>query len=85
MLNAIAPNGAQEGATDTTVTVTGANFSTDSTVLWNGTPLPTSFVSTGELTATISASQLSTFGWDPITVSSPAAAAGLSQPLPFTI
>jgi hypothetical protein len=54
-------------------------------VLWNGTPLPTSFVNTGELTATISASQLSTFGWAPIAVSSPAAGAGVSQPLPFTI
>jgi trimeric autotransporter adhesin len=85
VLNAIAPNGAQVGATDTTVTVTGANFSPDSTVLWNGTPLPTSFVNTGELTATISASQLSTFGWAPITVSSPAAGAGVSRPLPFTI
>jgi uncharacterized repeat protein (TIGR01451 family) len=85
VLNAIAPNSAQVGATDTTVTVTGANFSTDSAVLWNGTPLPTSFVSTAELTATISASQLSTFGWAPITVSSPAAGAGVSQPLPYTI
>jgi uncharacterized repeat protein (TIGR01451 family) len=85
VLNTIAPNSAQVGATDTTVTVTGANFGTDSTVLWNGTPLPTSFVSTGELTATISASQVSTFGWATIAVSSPAAGAGVSQPLPFTV
>lgn len=85
VLNAIAPDGAQVGATDTTVTVTGANFSADSTVLWNGTPLPTTFVSTAELAATISASQLSTFGWAPIAVSSPVAGAGVSQSLPFTI
>lgn len=85
VLATIAPNAAQAGTTETTVTVTGANFSTDSTVRWNGTPLPTSFVSTGELTATISASQLSTFGWATVAVSSPAAGAGVSQPLPFTI
>jgi uncharacterized repeat protein (TIGR01451 family) len=85
VLNAIIPNSAQVGATDTIVTVTGANFSTDSTVLWNDTPLPTSFVSTAELTATVSASQLSTFGWAAIAVSSPAAGAGVSPPLPFTI
>src|SRR6185437_5161981 len=47
--------------------------------------LPTTFVSTAELTATISASQFSTFGWAPIAVSSAAAGAGVSHPLPFTI
>ena len=85
VLQAIAPNSAQAGSTDTTVTVTGANFSPDSTVLWNGASIPTVYVDSSTLTATLSTSQLTTFGWVPVAVSSPAANAGSSQALPFTI
>ena len=85
VLQAITPNSAQAGATDTTITLTGANFSADSAVLWNGAPITTSFVSSTSLTANLGASQLSTFGWATIAVSSPAAVAGTSQALPFTI
>ena len=85
VLQAIAPNSAQAGSNETTVTVTGANFSADSTVLWNGASIPTAYVDPSTLTATLSTSQLSTFGWASVAVSSPAANAPNSQALPFTI
>jgi trimeric autotransporter adhesin len=85
VLQAIAPNSAQAGSTETTLTVTGANFSPDSTVLWNGASIPTTYVDSSTLTATLSTSQLSTFGWVPVAVSSPAANAAGNQALPFTI
>jgi trimeric autotransporter adhesin len=50
-----------------------------------GRSLPTAYVSPSSLTATVDASQLSTFGWAAITVSSPSAGAGSGQALPFTI
>jgi hypothetical protein len=85
VLQAIVPNSAEAGSNETTVTVTGANFSPDSTVLWNGVSIPTAYVNSSTLTAALSTSQLSTFGWVPVAVSSPAANAANSQALPFTI
>jgi hypothetical protein len=83
VLTSISPNGAATGSSDTAITVSGQNFSPDSTILWNGAALPTTFVSSSQLSTTVSTTQLATYGWASITVSSPAG--GVSQPLPFTL
>lgn len=46
------------GSPSITLTVSGANFSPDAQVLWNGEPLPTTFVNSGRLTARVDSAYL---------------------------
>jgi hypothetical protein len=69
---------------DETLTVTGTNFVPSSVIQWNGTPLPTSFNSATQLSATIGANQLKTVGTYQVTVVNPAPGGGTSNALPFT-
>jgi trimeric autotransporter adhesin len=80
----INPSAIQTGAPDTTITVTGANFVTGSTVNLDGTTLNTNFVSGTQLTATVPTAHLANMGWGAITVSNPAPGGGTSQKLPLT-
>src|SRR5260370_19656175 len=52
------PSAAAPGSAATTVMVNGEGFSNASTVLWNGSALPTQIVSETQLQATITASDL---------------------------
>lgn len=85
VIGAIAPASVIAGSTDTLISVTGANFSSGSAILVGGTALSTNYVSATRLTATIPSSQLTTLGWLPVTVSSPAPGGGVSAALPFSI
>ena len=61
---------------DFTLTVTGAGFTPDSVVTWNGSDRPTTFISNSVLTAEISAVDVNTIGDFPVTVRDPNPAPG---------
>jgi trimeric autotransporter adhesin len=84
-VSAISPNLVQAGSTDFTLTVTGTGFNGGSTVNLDTTPLPTTYVSATQLTASVSASEVANYGWAAITVSNPLPGGGISQIQPLTI
>ena len=82
-LTSISPNSATAGGPSFTLTATGTNFTSASTVNWNGTALATTFVSATLLTATVPAADIATAGTANITVST--SGVGTSGALTFTI
>jgi uncharacterized repeat protein (TIGR01451 family) len=84
-LSSISPVSAQSGSQAVTLTVTGAQFTSTSQVMWNGAQLPTSFVSSTQLTAQVSSQLLANAGWALISVTNPAPGGGVTAPQPFTI
>jgi hypothetical protein len=72
-----------------TLTVNGANFATNSIVLWNGKARATQFVSSTKLTATILGPDIATQGTALVTVANPIAIsvpkAEISAALPFAV
>ncbi len=68
-----------------TLTVTGSNFVSLSTVEWNGTQLPTELVSSTELLAQVSLGDVQTAGSVPVDVVTPSPGGGSSNALTFTI
>ena len=84
-ISSLSPNTAAAGAATFPLTVTGSGFTAASTVNWNGTALPTTFVSGSSLTATIDASLVKQLGWGMITVSSAAPGGGTSSPLTLSV
>jgi uncharacterized protein (TIGR03437 family) len=86
----ISPSSAIVGGAAFTLTVSGTGFTPigegpipGSVVQWNGTPLPTSFVSNTQLTAQVPAGDLVSTGTAQVIVTNGAAAT--SNALPFTI
>ena len=67
-ISAISPNAATAGAGLITLTVFGNNFTFSSIVQWNGSPRGTTFVSSSQLTAAISAADLAAAGSVSVTV-----------------
>jgi len=78
-LATISPVSLASGAPDTTVTVTGSNFVSISTINFNGTALATSFISATQMTAVIPSADLAAAASDQITVSTPAPGGGISN------
>ncbi len=66
VISRLSPSGFSEGTT--TVTVDGSQFVYGAQILWNGAPVPTTYVSGTEVVADISAPKPGTF---PLTVSNP--------------
>jgi hypothetical protein len=81
----LSPSSATPGGAAFTLTVTGTNFLSTSTVAWNGKGLTTSYVSSTQLTASVPASDIATAGTALITVSNPAPGGGKSNAVAFTI
>ena len=81
-VTSMSPSTAQAGAPSFTLTVNGAGFAANSTVLWNSTPLPTTFVNATQLTATVSATFIVAQGSVSIAVT---LGNGVSNALSFTI
>jgi uncharacterized repeat protein (TIGR01451 family) len=75
----------QAGTGTFTLTVDGAGFTSASTVLWNGTALPTTLLSGGQLTATVNSSLIQQLGWSLVSVSSAGPGGGTSTALPLSI
>jgi hypothetical protein len=67
------------------LTVSGANFASNSVVLWNGSVRATTFVKSTQLTAVILAADIATEGTRLVTVANAAPNAATSAALPFTV
>jgi hypothetical protein len=57
-VTSISPSSATAGAAGFSLTVNGGDFSSNAVVVWNGSPLTTSFVNGNQLTVAISATQI---------------------------
>jgi outer membrane protein assembly factor BamB len=79
----ISPTSATAGAPSFTLTVNGAAFVPQSAVLWNGSPLTTTYVSANQLTAQVAASNISVSGNYSVTVSN--GSGGISGAATFTV
>jgi hypothetical protein len=85
-LSTITPNTAPAGSPDLNVALTGANFVSDSVVLFNGVQLPsTTFADANDLTTTIPAADLVNPGVFPITVRNPDTPGAVSNAVNFTV
>lgn len=84
-LTGILPSSADEGSGAFTLTAQGADFVASSVVRWNGQDRPTTFVSSGQLTAAIGAADIAMAGTAAVTVFTPAPGGGLSGTATFTI
>jgi len=73
------------GLAGLTLTVTGSNFVSLSTVEWNGSPRQTELVSNTELQAQINFSDVQNAGTATVSVSTPSPGGGTSSSLTFTI
>ncbi len=73
-LTIVTPNPFTAGTAPVALTVNGINFAAGATVLWNGSPLATTFVSTTQLTATVAANQFSGLLSAAVSVSNPGGA-----------
>jgi hypothetical protein len=73
------------GSSTLTLTVDGTGFTSGSSVLWNGQALPTTFVSGGQMTATVDSSLIQQLDWAQISVTTPAPGGGQSSGLPLHI
>jgi hypothetical protein len=82
-LDSLSQNAASEGSSDLAITAFGSEFTSHSTVLFNGQPLVTTFINTGQLQATIPSALLAAEGEAKITVSDPQNS--LSNAQTFTI
>jgi trimeric autotransporter adhesin len=81
----ISPSLIQAGSSTTTLTVDGTGFASGSSILWNGQPLPTTFVSAGQMTATVDSSLIQNLGWAQVSVTTPTPGGGQSSGLPLHI
>lgn len=84
-ITVLSPSAVAAGVNGLTLTVFGSNFLSLSSVLWNGSPLATEFVSSTELQAQVSSSDVIAGGSVAITVKTPSPGGGTSNALPFTI
>ncbi len=85
VVTSISPASIQAGASDTVLTVAGTGFSGSSVIVLGSISLPTNVVSSTKLTATIPAASLTTLGWAPVSVTTPAPGGGRSAQLPLSI
>ena len=69
-ISALSPPSAVQGSGAFTLSVAGSNFISGSVVEWNGTPLPTTYVNSGELLALVGPNATASTGSGVITVAS---------------
>ena len=85
LLFALSPATVTSGGMDFTLTVTGANFATNSVVLWNGAVRTTMYVGSTQLTAAILAEDITNESTSVVTVANPAPNAATSAGQPFAV
>jgi autotransporter-associated beta strand protein/parallel beta-helix repeat protein len=85
VLASISPTFAVVGGAGFTLTANGSDFVTNSVVHWNGSPRPTTFVSSSQLTAMIPMSDLAAVAMVPVTVVTPAPGGGTSAAQTFQV
>jgi hypothetical protein len=76
---------ASSPASTLTLTASGSGFNSTSTVLWNGTSLPTTYVSSTQLTAAVQTANLTGSTLASITVSNPGTSGGVSAPMTLAV
>jgi hypothetical protein len=81
----LSPSSAMAGGAALTLTVTGTDFVSGSTVNWNGTGLTTTYVSSTQVTASVPASHIATARTASVTVVNPTPGGGRSNNLIFTV
>ncbi|MFZ1086071.1 MAG: IPT/TIG domain-containing protein [Terracidiphilus sp.] len=81
-ITSLSPASAYSGGAAITLTVNGTNFTSTWTLFWNSTELPSTFISSTRLTATVPASLIASAGTARITVSN---VTGTSAGANFTI
>ncbi|MEI7643741.1 MAG: putative Ig domain-containing protein [Chloroflexales bacterium] len=84
-LTTLDPAQATAGDPAVTLTLHGSGFGRDSVVRWNGADRPTTYGSSTDLTANLTAADLATAGEAQVTVFNPTPGGGVSNALPFTI
>ena len=84
-LYGLTPDSATAGGSPFTLTVTGTNFVPSSTVQWNSSRRPTTFISSGQLTALISAVDITSAGPASVTVFNSGPGGGMSSSSSFSI
>jgi hypothetical protein len=84
-ITSLDPATATAGSPTFTLAVIGTNFVSGSLVRWNAENRPTTFVSSTQLTAAISALDIATTGTATVTVFNPAPGGGSSNAVSFTI
>lgn len=84
-VSALSPASIGAGSPDFTLAVTGSHFLTGSVVQWNGSPRPTTYVSSTQLTAQISAADVASAGSFPVSVDNGTSGGGVSAGVAFTV
>jgi hypothetical protein len=84
-INSLAPAIATAGGAAFTLTVNGSGYVAGSTVYWGPTALATTFVSTTQLTAAVTAGQIASSGATAVSVQSPQANGNFSNAMIFEV
>ena len=84
-ISSVSPSAAVPGGAPFTLTVTGTNFIPTSVVRWNGFPRATTYASTTQLRAAITAADIASAGSASVSVFTPAPGGGTSLPYSFPI
>jgi hypothetical protein len=79
VLTFVSPSAASVGGQGFTITANGSGFTTGALILWNGTALSTTLVSSLQLTAPVPASDLTTVGTVQVAVQIPGSAQAATQ------
>jgi hypothetical protein len=85
VINSISPPTASAGTQSQSVIISGSGFLASSTVTYNGAAIQTGFVSSSQLTLSLTASALANVGAFPIVVSNPAPGGGPSNAVNFIV
>src|SRR5712692_8323205 len=84
-ITTLSPSSATAGAAAQTLTINGSNFVSTSTVTYNGVGHTATFVSSTQLTISLSAADQATAGTYPVVVTNPTPGGGASNSVNFTV
>ncbi len=85
ILSVIAPTSTVVGTSGVNLTLYGSNFEKGAYAQWNGTSLPTSWVSATVMTATVPAADVASVGGGAVTVTNPGSSGGVSASQTLTV
>src|SRR5262249_40440702 len=84
-ISSVSPTSTTAGSAGFTLTVNGSNFLSASVVQWNGNARATTFVSSAQLQAGITAADIAGGANNNVTVANPAGQGGVSTSFGFTV
>ncbi len=84
-LTSVSPVRASGGGADLTLTLTGSGFVPNSSALWNGVGLETTYIGPTEVRASMTAQDLAQAGEFEVTVANPAPGGGVAEPVVFAV